>query len=118
MFCPPLRSLSLSKGGPPTVPELVEGRPLCMSRSTFGRLQGSPAYFSAMVVDPYLTYSDELDMPIAMFSKAQIRIMRQGLKKVEHTPGSTYEFRTRIPLGRAGYDKWKTEVKKRHESII
>ena len=79
---------------------------------------GLSAYFSTMVVDPHLTYSDELDMPIAMFSKAQIRIMRQSLKKVEHTPGSTYEFRTRIPLGRAGYDKWKKEVKNRHESII
>lgn len=79
---------------------------------------GLSAYFSTMVVDPYLTYSDELDMPIAMFSKAQIRIMRQSLTKVEHTPGSTYQFRTRIPLGRAGYDKWKKEVKKSHESII
>lgn len=79
---------------------------------------GLSAYYSTMVVDPHLTYSDELDMPVAMFSKALIRMMRQGLRKVEHTPGSSYEFRTRIPLGRAGYDKWKKEVKNRHESIL
>lgn len=79
---------------------------------------GLSAFYSTMVVDPYLTYSDELDIPVAMFSKAQIRIMRQSLIKVEHTQGRTYQFRTRIPLGRAGYEKWKSEVKKMHESII
>lgn len=79
---------------------------------------GLSAYFSTMVVDPYLTYSGSIDMPMAFFSKAQIRIMRQSLTKVEHTPGLSYEFRTRIPLGKNGYEKWKNEVKQRHESII
>ena len=79
---------------------------------------GLSAYFSTMVVDPYLTYSDPLDMPIAMFSRGQIRIMLQSLKKLEHNPRHSYEFRMRIPLGKFGYDKWKNEVKQRHESIM
>lgn len=78
---------------------------------------GLSAYYSTMVVDPYLSYLGSIDMPIAFFSKAQIRIMRQSLKKVEHTQGHSYEFRTRIPIGKAGYEKWKKEVKAQHESM-
>ena len=79
---------------------------------------GLSAYYSTMVVDPHLTYSANIDMPIAFFSKAQIRIMRQSLKKVEHTQGHSYEFRTRIPIGKGGYEKWKNGVKAKHDSII
>lgn len=78
---------------------------------------GLSAYYSTMVVEPYLTYSESLNLPIAFFSKGNIRIMRQSLKKVEHTPSSSYEFRTRIPIGKGGYDKWKNEVKVQHESM-
>lgn len=79
---------------------------------------GLSAYYSTMVVEPCLTYSESLNLPIAIFTKGQIRIMRQSLKKVEHTPHCSYEFRTRIPIGKAGYDKWKNEVKAQHESLI
>lgn len=79
---------------------------------------GLSAYYSTMVVEPYLTYSESLNLPIAFFDKSQIKFLRQSLTKVEHTPGHSYEFRTRIPIGKAGYDKWKNEVKAQHESII
>lgn len=78
---------------------------------------GLSAYYSTMVVEPYLTYSKSLDLPIAFFSKGNIRIMRQSLKKVEHTQGHSYEFRMRIPIGNGGFDKWKNEVKAKHESM-
>lgn len=78
---------------------------------------GLSAYYSTMVVDPYLTYSESRNLPIAFFDKAQIRIMRQSLKKVEHTQGHSYEFRMRISIGKGGYDKWKNEVKAQHESM-
>jgi len=79
---------------------------------------GLSAYYSTMVVDPFLTYSDTLDLPIALFTKGYIRLLGQSLKKIEHTPGSIYLFRTKTPIGKSGYDKWKNEVKERHESII
>ena len=79
---------------------------------------GLSAFYSTSVVDPHLTYSEKLNMPIAFFDKTLIRFLRQSLTKVEHTPGLSYEFRTRIPLGKNGYEKWKNEVKQRHESII
>ena len=79
---------------------------------------GLSAYYSTMVLDPYLSYSGSVDMPIAFFDKAQIRILRQSLKKVEHIPNCSYMFHTRIPIGKGGYEKWKNEVKAKHESII
>lgn len=79
---------------------------------------GLSAYYSTMVVEPILTYSESLNLPIAFFDKTQIRFLRQSLKKVEHTPHRSYEFRTRTPIGKAGYDKWKNEMKVKHESII
>ena len=79
---------------------------------------GLSAYYSTMVVEPNLTYSESLNLPIAFFDKSQIRFLRQSLKKVEHTSQCFYEFRTRIPIGKSGYDKWKNEVKAQHESII
>lgn len=79
---------------------------------------GLSAYYSTMVVEPNLTYSESLNLPIAFFDKTQIRFLRQSLKKVEHTPHRSYEFRTRTPIGKAGYDKWKNEVKAQHESLI
>ena len=44
--------------------------------------------------------------------------MRQSLNMVEHTSGHSYEFRTRIPIGKGGYDKWKNNVRVKHESFI
>lgn len=79
---------------------------------------GLSAYYSTMVVDLYLSYSIGIDMPIAFFSKGNIRIIRQSLKMVEHTQSHSYEFRTRIPIGKASYDKWRNEVKAQHESLI
>lgn len=78
---------------------------------------GLSAFYSTMVVEPYLTYSEKLDMPIAFFEKTLIRFLRQSLKKVEHIPGCFYEFRTRNPIGKSGYEKWKNEVKTQHESM-
>lgn len=79
---------------------------------------GLSAYYSTMVVEPYLTYSESLNLPIAFFNKGNVRIMRQSLKTVEHLSGCSYEFRTRIPIGKDGYDKWKNEVKAQHESLV
>lgn len=60
---------------------------------------GLSAYYSTMVVDPYLTYSESLNLPFSFFNTGSVRIMRQGLNVVEHTLCYFYKFRTRIPIG-------------------
>ena len=78
---------------------------------------GLSAYYATMVVDPYLSYSESENMPVAFISKDLIRFMHQSLRLVEHTPSCSYEFRTRIPIGTDGYDKWKDKVKAKHEDL-
>ena len=79
---------------------------------------GLSAYYTTMVVDPNITYSESLNLPIAFFDKGDMRIMRQSLNMVEHTYGHSYEFCMRIPIGKGGYDKWKNKVNTQHESFM
>ena len=99
---------------------LNDGQSIYLSYDKFYGLYvafGLSAYYASMVVNPYLSYSESENMPVAFFSKRQIGDMCQSLRKVEHTPGYSYEFRTRVPIGTEGYEKWKDKVKTEHERI-
>lgn len=67
---------------------------------------GWSAYYSTMVVDPILSYSDELQMPVALIPRNLIRSLRQSLTKVEHEVKKHYVFRLKQKIGSAGYQKW------------
>ena len=99
---------------------LNDGQSIYLSYDKFYGLYiafGLSAYYATMVVDPYLSFSETENMPVAFFSKRQIGNMCQSLRKVEHTQGCSYEFRTRVPIGTEGYEKWKDKVKTQHDSI-
>ena len=70
---------------------------------------GWSAYYSTMVVDPVLSYSDELQMPVALIKRDFIRSMRQSLTKVEHEVKKYYVFHLKRVIGDAGYQKWVKE---------
>ena len=67
---------------------------------------GLSAYYSTMVVDSYLSYSDALNMPVALLDRGQINNLRQSVTKMEHRPHAYYRFRLRSKVGTAGYDRW------------
>ena len=67
------------------------------------------AYYTTMVVDPILSYSDEFQMPVALIPRNLIRSLRQSLTKVEHEVKSYYFFRLKRIIGSAGYQKWMKE---------
>ena len=71
---------------------------------------GLSAYYSTMVVDPYLSYSDALKMPVALLDRGQINYLRQSVTKMEHRPHAYYRFRLRSKVGTAGYDRWLTDT--------
>lgn len=75
---------------------------------------GLSAYYATMVTDPYMSYSEEMQMPVALLRRNHVNDLRQGLKKVEHTMKSFYRFMLRIPVGAAGYDKWAKKVQQKH----
>ena len=79
---------------------------------------GLSAYYSTMVAEPYLSYSDELQMPVALLLREHILLLRQGLQKEAHEPKHFYRFRMKASVGDAGYDRWVRKIRGRHGSII
>lgn len=67
---------------------------------------GWSAFYSTMVIDPILSYSDELQMPVALIPRDMIRSLRQSLTKVEHEVKKHYVFRLKRKIGNAGYQTW------------
>lgn len=67
---------------------------------------GLSAYYSTMVVSPYMSYSDALKMPVALLNHNDIGNLRQSVTKVEHQRQTYYRFRLRTNVGTAGYDRW------------
>lgn len=79
---------------------------------------GLSAYYTTMVTEPILSYSDELNTPVAMLRRKHILSLRQSLTKVEHQPKQYYQFRLRNHVGDAGYLKWKVSLMEQHEKPI
>ena len=71
---------------------------------------GLSAYYTTMVVTPYVSFSKALQMPVALLRKGHINSLRQTTKKVEHTPQAYYRFCLREKVGSAGYERWMSQV--------
>ncbi len=71
---------------------------------------GLSAFYSTMVISPYMSYSDTLQMPVALLDREQIIILRQSVTKLEHQPQAYYRFRLRSMVGNAGYERWMKET--------
>lgn len=70
---------------------------------------GLSAYYTTMVVEPFMSFSNVLEMPVALLDRLQIKFLRQSLTKVEHQQKSYYRFRLRTKIGDAGYKRWMKE---------
>ena len=53
---------------------------------------GLSAYYTTMVTDPYMSYSEDMQMPVALLRRNHINALRQSLKRVEHTEREYYLF--------------------------
>ena len=71
---------------------------------------GLSAYYSTMVVEPIISYSDALKMPVALLDRNEIIYLRQSVTKVEHQPQSYYRFRLRSKVGTAGYTRCRKDT--------
>lgn len=71
---------------------------------------GLSAYYSTMVVDPFMSYSNALNMPVALLNHGLIQYLRQSVTKVEHQQKSYYRFQLRTKVGDAGYKRWMKET--------
>ena len=78
---------------------------------------GLSAYYTTMVTEPYMSYSEEMQMPVALLRREHILYLRQSLKKVEHMSKHYYRFQLRLPIGEAGYSRWAQNILKRHQEV-
>ena len=78
---------------------------------------GLSAYYTTMVTEPYMSYSEAMEMPVALLRREHILYLRQSLMKVEHTQKTSYQFKLRMPIGDADYSKWKKKVQDRHNQV-
>ena len=68
---------------------------------------GLSAYYVTMVTDPFMSYSNATDMPVALLKRSHILSLRQTLTKMEHVQKNYYVFQLRQKVGEAGYEAWK-----------
>ena len=78
---------------------------------------GQSAYYTTMVTDPYMSYSEDLDMPVALLRREHVLALRQSLTKVTHEPKATYHFEMRLQVGKAGYERWARRIQEKHSQI-
>lgn len=78
---------------------------------------GLSAYYTTMVTEPYMSYSEEMQMPVALLRREHILYLRQSLKKVEHEVKRYYKFQMRTVVGEAGYDRWAQNILRKHLQV-
>ena len=76
---------------------------------------GLSAYYTTLVTNPYLSYSEEMQVPVALLRREHILYLRQSLTKIEHTVKNYYRFKLRNPVGDGGYERWAHVVLTKHD---
>ena len=78
---------------------------------------GLSAYYTTLVTEPYMSYSDAVQMPVALLRREHILLLRQSLEKSAHEPKRFYRFHMKSVVGDAGYDRWAQKIRGNHERI-
>ena len=78
---------------------------------------GWSAYYTTMVTDPYMSYSEEMQMPVALLRRNHVLHLRQGMTKIEHTAKCFYHFQMKRPVGSDGYEKWENRIHNAHSIV-
>lgn len=78
---------------------------------------GWSAYYTTMVTDPYMSYSEEMQMPVALLRRNHVLHLRQSLTMLEHIINHYYYFRMKLPVGDDGYQKWEERIHNAHNIV-
>ena len=78
---------------------------------------GWSAYYTTLVTEPYMSYSEEMEMPVALLRREHILFLRQSLTKLEHTQKHFYKFQLRSSVGESGYTRWAQNILKKHQQV-
>lgn len=73
---------------------------------------GLSAFYADHVASPELSYSEELQMPVAILNRKEVLDLRQSMEIVEHEAFSYYRLLARAFIGTEGYERWVEEIRK------
>lgn len=72
---------------------------------------GLSAFFVSHLVDPVISYSAGLGLPVVLINRCQIMELRRSLSKKEHIEHKFYHFTLKRMIGKTGYDAWVEKSK-------
>ena len=72
---------------------------------------GFSAFFAAHIVDVISSFSEELQMPVALLKKPVVNELRLSCNKIQHDYHVYYHLELKNPLGLDDYPRWVESVK-------
>lgn len=78
---------------------------------------GLSAYYTTLVTEPNMSYSDEMQMPVVILDRRHILCLRQSLEMVEHKLKDYYRFKLINAVGEEGYAKWASKLRQEYMSV-
>ena len=71
---------------------------------------GLSAYYADMVTNAPVSFSEEFQLPMAVYGRNDILDLRQSMTMVEHTIDKSYLFRVKQHIGHEGYERWLQQI--------
>ncbi len=71
---------------------------------------GLSAYYADMCSTPEVSYSDSMQMPVALLNRHCVFDLKCLMLQVSHTPQVDYHFHAREMIGKLGYDRWAQRI--------
>ncbi len=72
---------------------------------------GFSAYYADMAASPELSFSEDLQMPVARLSRGDVMVLRNCMVMKEHIVNSYYWFWMNEVVGDVGYQRWVRRIK-------
>lgn len=71
---------------------------------------GLSAYYADRVASPMLSYSDDLQMPVAILNRQNVLDLIQSMKVNEHESFKYYQLTAKEFMGTDGYEDWVAKM--------
>lgn len=73
---------------------------------------GLSAFYADHVSSSILSYSDNLQLPVALLNRRDVLGLRQSMTVKEHESFSYYRLMAKEPMGTEGYENWLAKIGK------
>ncbi len=72
---------------------------------------GRSAYYATLFISPEVSFSDELQMPVARMDKGEVQLLQSHMMLIEHTHNRSIHFYAQRDIDQGEYERWAEKVK-------